>query len=283
MQQDLLHRYIFEQLHVRGELVQLTDSYQQVLQGHDYPAAIQHLLGELLVATSLFTATLKFEGDISVQLQGDGALRYAVINGNHQQQLRGIARLQSAITDSSLRGLVGNGQLLITLTPTKGERYQGIVPLEADTLAECLELYFQQSEQLRTRLWIRTRIDQSGAKAAGMLLQVLPVNEQAQEDFDHLEVITNTVRDEELLDLPAEQLLMRLYHEDNPRLFPADAVEFKCGCSREKSAAALLGCNKQELLDALDAQGKLAVDCHFCNVSYSFTATDIEQLFEQQA
>ena len=147
MQQDLLHRYIFENHDVRGELVQLDQTYSEIIENHNYPPQVKELIGELLVASCLLSATLKFEGDIAVQLQGDGPVKYAVINGDHQQNMRGIARIQSEVKEGGVLNLIGKGHMVITITPTKGERYQGIVPLESNSLAECLEQYFVQSEQ----------------------------------------------------------------------------------------------------------------------------------------
>lgn len=183
---DQLHRYLFANHAVRGELVSVNETYQQVLANHDYPPAVQKLLGEMLVATSLLTATLKFDGDITVQLQGaDGPLSLAVINGNNQQQMRGVARFKGEISDeSTLKEMVGNGYLVITITPAKGERYQGVVALEGETIAACLENYFMQSEQLPTRLFIRTGSVEGKAAAGGMLLQVLPAEERNEDEFD---------------------------------------------------------------------------------------------------
>ncbi|WP_246764579.1 Hsp33 family molecular chaperone HslO, partial [Cronobacter sakazakii] len=150
-QHDQLHRYLFENYAVRGELVTVSETWKQILENHDYPMPVKTLLGELLVATSLLTATLKFAGDITVQLQGDGPMTLAVINGNNRQQMRGVARVQGDVpADASLKTLVGNGYLVITITPEEGERYQGVVGLEGDTLAACLEDYFMRSEQLPT-------------------------------------------------------------------------------------------------------------------------------------
>lgn len=161
--QDQLHRFLFENYSVRGELVLASETYQHILENHDYPQPVQQLLGELLVATSLLTATLKFDGDITVQIQGDGPVKLAVINGNHQQQMRGVARIDGFIAEnSSLKQMIGTGYMVITITPTHGERYQGVVALEGETLADCLDDYFRQSEQLPTRLFIRTGI-QDGA------------------------------------------------------------------------------------------------------------------------
>ncbi|VDZ54337.1 Heat shock protein 33 [Serratia odorifera] len=187
----------FENYAVRGELVTISETYQQMLANHDYPAPVQTLLGEMLVATSLLTATLKFEGDITVQLQGDGPLKLAVINGNNQQEMRGVARLQGEIADdSTLHQMIGNGVMVITITPAEGERYQGIVALEGATLAACLENYFQQSEQLPTRLFIRTGEAADKPAAGGMLLQVLPAQDDKNaDDFDHLVQLTHTIKE----------------------------------------------------------------------------------------
>lgn len=280
MQQDLLHRYTFDQLDVRGELVQIEQAYNEMIANHNYPAPVQALLGELLVATCLLTATLKFEGDIAVQLQGDGPVKYAVINGDHQQNMRGIARLQGEVTGSTIQELIGNGVMVLTITPTKGERYQGIVPLEHDTLAACLEAYFTQSEQLQTRLWFATDTTAGHAKAAGLLLQVLPVNkEKSIEDFTHLEVLSNTIKDEELLELDAATVLTRLYHEDNPRVYEPQAIQFKCGCSREKTITALVNVGQQALLDDVAENGEVKISCHYCLKEYIFNEQDVKSIF----
>ncbi|CAM4405398.1 Hsp33 family molecular chaperone HslO [Pseudoalteromonas ostreae] len=280
MQQDLLHRYTFDQLDVRGELVQIEQAYNEMIADHNYPAQVQALLGELLVATCLLTATLKFEGDIAVQLQGDGPVKYAVINGDHQQNMRGIARLQGEVTGSTIQELIGNGVMVLTITPTKGERYQGIVPLEHDTLAACLEAYFAQSEQLQTRLWFATDTTQGHAKAAGLLLQVLPVNkEKSITDFTHLEALSNTIKAEELLELDAATVLTRLYHEDNPRVYEPQAIQFKCGCSREKTITALVNIGQQALLDDVIENGEVKISCHYCLKDYVFNEQDVKSIF----
>ncbi|MDW7551475.1 Hsp33 family molecular chaperone HslO [Pseudoalteromonas sp. McH1-7] len=280
MQTDLLHRYIFDKLDVRGELVQIEQTFTDIISGHNYPEPVQHLLGELLVATSLLTATLKFEGDIAVQLQGDGPVKYAVINGNHKQQMRGIARLQSEIKGGSIPEMIGKGYMVITITPIKGERYQGIVPLSKDTLAECLEDYFEQSEQLKTRLWFATSVTDEKVKAAGLFLQVLPVNkEKSIADFQHLEALSNTIKQEEMLDLDANTVLTRLYHEDNPQLFEPQAISFVCGCSREKTENALVNVGQAALLEDLQKQGEINISCHYCLKNYVFSEQDVKSLF----
>ncbi|WP_405602686.1 MULTISPECIES: Hsp33 family molecular chaperone HslO [unclassified Pseudoalteromonas] len=280
MQQDLLHRYLFNELDVRGELVQIESTYNEMIADHNYPAPVKALLGELLVATCLLTATLKFEGEIAVQLQGDGPVKYAVINGDDKQNMRGIARLQSEVTGTTVKELIGQGYMVITITPDKGERYQGIVPLEHDTLSECIESYFEQSEQLKTRLWFATDTTEGSAKACGLFLQVLPVDKQKSiEDFAHLEALSNTIKNEELLHLDANTVLTRLYHEDNPRVFEPQAIKFKCGCSREKTITALVNIGQQDLLKDIDEKGSVNISCHYCLKEYVFNEQDVKNIF----
>jgi molecular chaperone Hsp33 len=280
MQQDLLHRYLFNELDVRGELVQIKSAYNEMIADHNYPAPVKALLGELLVATCLLTATLKFEGEIAVQLQGDGPVKYAVINGDDKQNMRGIARLQSEVTGTTVKELIGQGYMVITITPDKGERYQGIVPLEHDTLSECIESYFEQSEQLKTRLWFATDTTEGSAKACGLFLQVLPVDKQKSiEDFAHLEALSNTIKSEELLHLDANTVLTRLYHEDNPRVFEPQAIKFKCGCSREKTITALVNIGQQDLLKDIDEKGSVNISCHYCLKEYVFNEQEIKAIF----
>lgn len=276
MNKDNLYRYLFENASVRGELVQLESSYQEVIAAHEYPLAIQKVLGELMASTSLLTATLKFSGDISIQLQGDGPVSLAVINGNNLQQLRGVSRWEGEIADdASLQQMFGKGYMVITLTPNDGERYQGVVGLEKDTLAECLEDYFHQSEQLPTKI----KLFADTKQAAGMFLQVLPTDGNHNEEFDHLSILTETVKQEELFTLEAEEVLHRLYHEEEVRLYEPVAVTFKCTCSKERSAKAIRTVSKEEV-DAIIAElGKVEMGCEYCNSKYIFDSIDIEAIY----
>lgn len=277
--QDQLHRYLFENYAVRGELVTVSNTWKQVLENHNYPLPVKTLLGELLVATSLLTATLKFAGDITVQLQGDGPMNLAVINGNNRQQMRGVARVQGDVpADADLKTLVGNGYLVITITPEEGERYQGVVGLEGDTLAACLEDYFMRSEQLPTRLFIRTSEVDGQLAAGGMLLQVLPAQETQANDFEHLAVLTETVKAEELFSLAAEDVLWRLYHEEEVTLYDPQDVEFKCTCSRERCAASLKTLPDEEVDSIIAEEGEIDMHCDYCGNNYLFNAMDIAEI-----
>ncbi|CAG21755.1 Hsp33 family molecular chaperone HslO [Photobacterium profundum] len=284
MTNDNLYRYLFEGVSVRGELVQLGNTYQQIIASKEYPAPVQKLLGELLVATSLLTATLKFEGSITVQLQGDGPVRLAVINGDHEQKMRGVARWEGEVpTDGTIHDVIGKGHLVITITPTKGDRYQGVVGLEGDTLAESLEGYFANSEQLKTRIILRTGEFEGNAKAAGMLLQILPDGQGQEGDFEHLEQLTETVKDEELFGLDAQDVLYRLYHQEEVKLFDPQSVEFHCGCSRERSASAICSIERIEVEKIIADEGKVSLHCDYCGTSYDFDSIDVAALHENAA
>lgn len=277
---DALIRFLFQQKHVRGELAYVEDSLDKMLQHHQYPLPVKQLLAELVVATSLLTATLKFEGEIAVQLQGDGPLRFAAVNGDHQQAFRGVVRMQAELSGDNFRDLVGNGYLVVTITPVQGERYQGIIPLSGDSLTSTLEAYFAQSEQLPTRLYIYTDISNRN-RAAGFMLQVLPVEQdKAREDFNELVVLSDTLTAGELLDLPPEEVLHRLFHQEVVEVFPAQQISFVCGCSKQKCESALFSLGRAVIAEQL-ALGGLDMACEYCNKSYHFSADELQSIHDQ--
>lgn len=265
---DQLTRFTFVDQDVRGELVQLSTSYQRMIQGHDYPAPVQRLLGELMAATSLLTATLKFEGHIAIQLQGDGPINFLAVNGSHNQQLRGIARVRSAIADdcNDLRTLMGHAHLIITLTPDQGERYQGMVSGNGDSIAAIIEGYFAQSEQLHTRVWLHA----DGEHAAGMLLQVMPAAGHDRSYFEHLDLLTQTITAAELFSLSSEEILTRLYHNEQVEVYAPQPVQFYCGCSRERTLDALSTVPADELRDIIASDGQITMTCDYCRTEYVF-------------
>lgn len=280
MSSDTLFRFLFKDRNVRGEIVDLAGSLQQMLQNHNYPYPVKQLLAEMVAATSLLTATLKFEGDISVQLQGDGPIRYATVNGSDQQVFRGVVRLQSEVQGEGLKALVGDGYLLVTITPHQGERYQGIIPLTGDSLKETLEAYFIQSEQLPTRVYLYTDMQSEQVKAAGMLLQVLPVEqEKSRQDFDELVILADTITADELLHLPAAEVVHRLFHQEQVEAFPLQPVRFECGCSRAKCESAIVNLGAAVIQEHI-AEGQLDIQCEYCLTNYRFDATDLSQLLQ---
>ncbi|RKF13201.1 Hsp33 family molecular chaperone HslO [Alginatibacterium sediminis] len=280
---DSLQRFMFEDKNIRGELVQLKQSFTEVLQTKHYPQCVQVLLGELLAASSLLTATLKFEGDITVQIQGDGPLSFAAVSGDHLQQLRGTARYEEELVeDLSFTELVGKAHIVITISPTKGERYQGIVAIDPRGLAQSLEAYFAQSEQLPTRIWLYTLLGKDSSHCGGQLLQVLPgESEQSSEQLEDLSQLANTLRAEELFGLSNQDALYRLYHQEEVQLYEPLDVSFKCTCSSQRCENALHSMDIKELLAVCSETGAVVMHCDFCSKEYRFNAEDIELLFNK--
>lgn len=282
---DQLERFIFSRHDIRGQMVTLTDSYRAVLENNQLPPRVARLLGEFLAAACLLSTTLKFEGLLILQARGEGDVPLILAECTHHSDLRGIARVAEGAQideEASLRQLIGNrGALAITVDPRDGERYQGIVPLEKDTLAECLEDYFTQSEQLATRFWIESSPDTVG----GIMLQVLPGNNAASEEenrdaWETAQHLAETVTAEELHSLPHDQLLHRLFHELQPAALGTANIRFRCSCSRERSARALIALGPEEVYQLLEQEGgEIAADCQFCNTQYRFDREQIETLF----
>ncbi len=279
---DQLQRFIFDDYQIRGEIVQAHNSFREIIKNHDYTTEVNNVIGELLIATSLLTATLKFEGKIAVQLQGDGPLNLAVINANQDLELRGTARVEGETSGLSFKQLVGKGHMMITITPDDGERYQGVIALEKDSLSECLEDYFEQSEQLATRIILH-----AGSKdkplAAGLLLQTLPaVDENHQEDFHHVCALASTVKEDELYSLERDELLYRLYHQEKVRLFEAQQISFKCSCSKERCLTSLASIAPQEILEILKERGAIDMHCEYCASDYHFEIDDLKILLDDK-
>lgn len=276
---DVLNRYLFDNKHARGELVQIDNCFEHIIANHDYPDGVKTLLGELLAATCLLTATLKFKGEIAVQLQGDGPLNYMVINGNDQQQMRGVAKLKQATNATGLQNLIGKGVMVITIRPDQGDPYQGVVALEQPTLAACLANYFETSDQIPTSIWLFTDIQAN--KVAGSLIQLLPdsdTKEQQFADYEHLCQLTATIKSEEIFNLPAQELLYRLYHQEEVRLFEPQKVSYQCSCSEQKCLTAISQFSAKELKGILDEQGCVQMTCDYCLTTYSFDEQQLSSL-----
>ena len=275
---DQLQRFIFEDYQIRGEIAQAHNSFSEIIKKHDYSAEVANLVGELLVATNLITATLKFAGKITVQLQGDGPLSLAVINANQDQQVRGTARVEGDTAGLSFKQLVGKGHLMITISPEEGERYQGIIALEKGSLSACLEDYFIKSEQLATRIILHASSNNT-PQAAGLLLQTLPAVDQNHEaEFQHVCALASTVKAEELYTLTNDELLYRLYHQEKVRLFEAQPISFKCSCSRERCLASLASITPEEIMEMLEEQGSIEMHCEYCGSDHYFEKDDLQIL-----
>jgi molecular chaperone Hsp33 len=273
---DTLRRFIFERLPVQGRHVHLDASWRAALERQDYPAPVRALLGEAMAAAVLLSATLKFDGSITLQIQGTGPVHLLVVQCTSDLSLRGLARWSGELAALDFRGLVGDGRLVMTIEQkSKTERYQSIVPLEGETLSSSLESYFARSEQLATRLWLTA----GDASASGMLLQMLPDKQGDADAWQHVTVLSDTLKQAELAGLSAQEILHRLYNEDDVRLFEGTPVAFRCQCSRERIEDTLRGLGHDEVQSILKEQGRVDVDCEFCGRRYSFDLVDVESLF----
>jgi molecular chaperone Hsp33 len=273
---DSLRRFVFEHSQVRGQLVHLDASWRAVQARFDYAPVVRDLLGQALAASALLVATLKMEGSLTLQIRGDGPVSLLVVQATSARTLRGLAHSAPDVSAAPLPELFGDARLVITIDPEQSrERYQGIVELKGDTLAAALESYFAESEQLATRLWLA--VDEQ--QAAGLLLQALPGTDEDPDAWQRAVLLAETLRDAELLSLPAEQLLHRLYHEEDIRLFEPAPLSFRCSCSRERIETVLRGLGYDEVQSILRDEGVIGVDCEFCNQHYDFDSVDAERLF----
>jgi len=302
---DTLHHFMFEDnlnqpMPIRGNLVRLNTTYTQVLQHQTLPGVLKHALGELMAASALLSATLKMDGALVLQIQSKGALKLLVVECSSDLNMRATAKWDetqtSKIAEKPFFDLVKNGQFIITLDPKEGEAYQGIVPIEGETVAEMLQNYMLRSQQIDTSLWLHA----DETSASGLLLQKLPdfggnlggvnsssaampVLNQNDDAWNRMNVLANTVTNEELKDLPAETLLTRLFAEENVRLFEPKSTQFHCSCNQNSVASMLRMLGEDELNSILAEFGKIEVNCDFCNKHYLFDAVDTAQLLVTEA
>jgi molecular chaperone Hsp33 len=274
MEEDILRRFIFEAFGVRGEWVKLSSSWQNARRNQHGNAIVQENLGQALAAAVLLSATIKFNGSIIMQAQGDGAFRTLVAQSTHDRKIRGLVRCADEVQSGPLESMFGQGRLVLTIRPDKGEPYQGIVPLKGANLAAALQTYFIQSEQLDTRLWLFA----NEQVAAGLLLQELPEHKDFKTDWERIVMLADTLTATELLSLNSESLLHRLFHEEKVRLFDAEPVQFECACSKQKIEYALRSLGRQELEHILEEKGAVEVGCEFCNKQYRFDRIDVQKL-----
>jgi len=279
---DQTTRLLFENTPIRGELTQLSLAYQEVLSKHSYPAAVKVLLGEFMAAAALLSDTIKFEGTLSLQVRGTGQVRTLMAECRNNRDLRAIAQYNDDFDPSG--AILGEGQMGITIEPDKGHRYQGIVTINDQelSLSAVLEDYFQKSEQIRTKIWLYA----NGHTATGFMLQAMPESASVSsldmtngEDWERVVHLASTLTEEEALTLSAQTLLHRLYHEETVRLFEPRPLRFKCTCSEQRSANAIITLGKTDAIELAREKGHIEIDCHFCRQHYAFNADDVEALF----
>ncbi|TCS36099.1 molecular chaperone Hsp33 [Paucimonas lemoignei] len=289
---DKLQKFIFEQAAVRGELVELSETWKQVQSRRTYPPAVRNVLGEMMAAAALLSANLKFNGSIIMQIHGDGPLRLLVVECDAELHMRATAKLapDALISDeTTLRELVnvhGQGRFAITLDPKDKlpgqQAYQGIVPLDGEDVSTIIENYMLRSEQLDTKLWLGADDNVS----RGLLLQKLPVSggeevnpEVALETWNRTVTLGSTLKKEELLSTDTDTLMRRLFWEETIRVFDPQEPQFNCSCNRDKVGNMLKMLGQDEVNAALADLGKLAINCDFCGQHYEFDSVDCARLF----
>lgn len=289
---DNLQKFMFEHAGVRGELVELPNTWRDILSHQHYPKAVQTILGELLAASALLSANLKFNGTMIMQIHGDGPVRLLVVECDAQLRLRATAKLAPDVeiaNDATLSDLVhrhGQGRFVITLDPNDKlpgqQAYQGIVPLDGESIATVIENYMMRSEQLDTKLWLAS----DSQVSRGLLLQKLPKiggTESSVEDeteaWNRAVILGSTVKQQELLDTDINTLMNRLFWEETLRVFDLQHPEFHCNCTREKVGDMLKMLGEEEVKTAVTELSKLDVNCDFCGKHYSFDQIDCAQLF----
>lgn len=278
---DTLTRFLIEHTGVRGVLVSLDATWQDIRARADYPDAVAGLLGEATAAAALFCGHIKVDGRLSLQLRGTGALRTLFAECTSQGTLRGLARHEDGLPATLGPRDFGDGSMLAitieTLPPGQREvqRYQGLVGLEEDTLSEALIGYFRQSEQLPTALLLAA----NGARAAGLLLQLLPDADRDGDGWARVEALFGTLGADELLAGPDTDLLWRLFHEDGVRLLSEHPQRFACSCSQARVEDMLRGLGETEAIAAAE-DGEALIHCEFCGKEYRLTRTAIHGLFD---
>lgn len=284
---DLRQRFYIEDNPVRGEVVHLEQALQTILSQRDYAPAIKVLLGEMLSATALLASTLKIKGRISLQIQASGTLKWAMAECNHLGEVRALAdyeqddRFAEASNSSTVLSTLISPVLFINIEPEFGERYQGIVPLDQPNLAKCLMQYYDLSAQIPTRIVLAS----SDQAAGGLLIQLLPRNDEAEQQrvdediWPRLKMLTETLKPEELTGLDAKEILYRLYNEEEVRLPEVETLRFGCTCSKERCATALEQIGVDSVRETLEEQNPITMDCQFCSSRYSFTAEEALGLF----
>ncbi len=286
---DSSTRFVFVDADVRGNIVRLGDSFKQMTAPHDYPREVQELLGEFLAAALLLSDTIKFEGRLTLQANGQGNIRLLMAEATHEGAVRGIAQLEEAAPANAFKdknllqllsdGKLSGGTLTVTVEARGRERYQSIVPLLGETLAECLESYFQQSEQLNTFI----RLSADSTQASGVLIQQLPVQmeqdlAQRADRWQTIRVLAGTITGAELMAEANSVLLQHLFVDENIQMFGETSVRFQCTCSEQRMAGALVSLGELELASLFEERQTLALTCEFCGAHYNIDNKKLTQL-----
>ncbi len=271
---DQLLPFLFERRAARGAIVRIESGIEAMFGGRRYPAPVRRLLSQAVAAMPLLGSHLKRPGQLNLQFQGGRHLPLLVAQADHRLNLRAMAKLSGDSVPETFAELMAGGQLAVLMEPEDGPRYQALVDVRGASLAEALEGYFLQSEQLPTRLLLAA----DASRIAGLMLQQMP-GPNARDDWAHASALVDTLGEVELLDTAPETVLHRLFHGDALRMLEARAVHLGCNCSHAGISRLLIGMGREELSPVLDEQGQVEVTCEFCGAQYAYTAAEVAALF----
>ena len=273
---DDSYRFLFKDADIRGETVTLEHVLTDLLAAHDYGAGVRRLLGEFAAATVVISNNLKFDGRVVLQGRSDGPVSLIMLECSSNGEVRGLARGELDTPEGPLSSHLPQGVLTLTVEPDIGQRYQGIIAVQRDELADVLSDYFEQSEQLATKFWLSTR---NGASAA-LMLQQLPSQLVADDDerldqWITLCALADTLSDDELIDSETDTLLYQLFNEWTVHRFEPKRIRFACNCSRERSLNAIRLLPNYEITELFEEQKTVAMNCEMCGESYHFSRDDV--------
>ncbi|KUJ71535.1 Hsp33 family molecular chaperone HslO [Thiomicrospira sp. WB1] len=277
--EDQARNFLFSELNIRGQHLQVAQAWQAMIEDRHYTPALQTLLGELTAMAILLAKGMKHPGRLTLQVQGKGPVSLLMVEVTDQLQLRGVAKTRGAIEPelAGIHDLLGDGQIMITLENTVTNKlFQSYVLRQGDTVAECFTHYLSQSDQLPSKLWLAA----NEHAIAGLLIQKMPTtDEQDADGWERIAALSDTVGSEELLTLPAETLLHRLFHEETVRLYEPSTVAYECPRDREKVKEMIRSLGEEEARRVIEQEGEIVVHNEVCNFHERFDLADIEALF----
>ena len=290
---DLLQRFVFDDLDARGAIVRLSETCESIQTTHHYPPALASLLNQFAATACLLRDSIKVEASVTIQLRSSGAIELIMADCQADNRVRAICEYDNeglpSVDRIELDSLATDAVMAITITPNEGERYQGVVPIEKPSLEECLEDYFVRSEQLPT--WFKLLADSD--QVVGIAIHALPQEkvtdiDQSAEHFSRLNILLKSLQANEALTLDNAQILTRLFHEEQCRLFDGESVRFGCDCSEQRSMNAILSLGHQEAMQLIeeqqaDGESSFTVDCHFCFQRYVIEHSRVIDLLSESA
>lgn len=280
MNNNSIQRFLFKELNIRGQVIQLNEAWQSMIQDRHYPDPIRQLLGKLTAFSVIMANGMKHTGKITLQVQGSGPITLLVVEVTHDLKIRGVAKTNETIQEqASLDELLGDGQILVTLENIQtNHHFQSYVDRSGDNIEAAFENFLSQSEQLPSKIWLAASDEALG----GVLIQKMPESDELDADgWDRIHSLTTTVTDEELAQLDSETLLHRLFHEETVELFEPQTIHYECPEDKERVTDMLKSLGEEEVRRILEEQGEIVIHNEMCNFHMRFNQEDVDALFAE--